>query len=100
MLRARQARDEGMRRVIGNAPPRWPQAAYAYIRALPAGSVVTGEIIRRRCLEAGIVPHHPNAWGAIINASIKRGILVKTGRYVQPIDVKSHARMIQVLRRA
>jgi hypothetical protein len=46
-----------------------------------------------------IRPHHQNCWGAVTNAAIKRGTIVKTGEMVPPTGIKSHGRPVNVLRR-
>ena len=95
----RQERDAGIKTVLENAGDEWRNRVYDYVVCLPYGKEVTGEDIRRACESRGITPHHPNAWGGTINGLIKRGILTKTGRWVQPKDKRSHARPTQMMRR-
>jgi hypothetical protein len=64
---------------------------------LKRGQLVTGEWLRLHCKRQ---PHHPNAWGAVVNTYVRLGVLEKTGDYVQPQDARSHGRAIQVYRRA
>lgn len=52
----------------------------------------TGEDLRVQCVEAGVEPHHHNAWGATINTLVRSGQLVPTGDYAAMRTSKSHAR--------
>lgn len=58
----------------------------------PVGEEVTGEDIRVKLSDAGTTPGHHNAWGAAINAAVRRGYLKPTGQYVGMVTPKSHAR--------
>ena len=60
------------------------------------GSRMTGEDIRAACTERNVLPHHPNAWGAAINALIRRGKLVFDNEYRQMKATSSHARRTPV----
>ena len=91
---ARAARDEGMDRVAGNAGD-FMSAGLSAILLLPSGEY-TGESIRAQLLKRSIVPHHQNAWGALIGLAVRRGVLVGTGRYVSARHVKNHAHHYQV----
>lgn len=84
------ARDAGVARVAGNAGDFMAKAS-AIVEALPSGEW-TGEQIRARVLAHCLEPHHPNGWGALILAAVKRGVLVHTGRSTAMAAVKSHAR--------
>src|SRR5262245_22076180 len=89
--RARAQRDQGMARVQ-------EEALANHLAALllqHVGAELTGEDI---CLLSGRTAHHPNAWGAAINALVRRGLLIKTGAMRQPSSVASHARAIHVYR--
>lgn len=59
---------------------------------------VTGEDITRAVQGMGRDAHHPNAWGAVINALIRRGRLEKTGEYRQMTKVSAHAHSTPVYR--
>lgn len=88
------ARDAGAAQVATNAGDFMAKAG-AILAALPSGEW-TGEQIRARVLAHCIEPHHPNGWGALILAAVKRGVLVHTGRSTAMAAVKSHARRTPV----
>lgn len=93
---AEQLKLEGMEAVYANSTEEWKAHVSKVIETIPHGELVTGEDIRLMCkLQA----HHPNAWGAMINAHVQRKLLVATGRYKKPLSPKSHARMIQIYKR-
>jgi hypothetical protein len=48
--------------------------------------------MRRVCEEAGVVPHHHNAWGGLTNQLVRAGILIDTGRLAKSTCVRSHGR--------
>lgn len=87
-------RDEGISRVSTNAGTFIEQGLVAL--AGLAGGDYTGERVRAALLEQGIIPHHSNAWGALIKAAIRRGLLHPTGRFVPMRSKKSHAHTTQV----
>jgi len=93
---ARVARDTGIARVTKDD---FRGRVYDYVLSLQRGTEMTGEDIRRACEARGIFAHHSNAWGGTINGLIRGGYLTKTGRWVQPKDIRSHARPTQALRR-
>ena len=84
------ARDTALDSVI-HANQDWKAKAIEHVKTM-TGREVTGEDIRIDCATAGITPSSPNAWGAIVNLLVRSGVLVKTGRYRQMKDPKSHAR--------
>ena len=96
--KAKAARDEGMERVQAhNMAFRDAIAAFIDTK-LPRGWTGIGEDIRR--LWTGIQPHHPNCWGAICNAALKRGTLEKIPNAMRrPEAVKSHSRPTHVFRK-
>lgn len=93
--KARAARDEGIDRVLKHARAKWREQYYDMVKAIPGGTVLSCEDIRRMAAPIIGEPHAYQAWGAIANGAIKRGLLAKTGRMVTPKDVPSHARAIQ-----
>jgi len=94
---AKAARDEGMERVL-REEDEFKDAAGKFIISLPGGWEGIFEDIRR--VYKGVKPHHPNAWGAVCNAAIKRGVLVKVGMIMRRTTaVKSHSRPTHLLRR-
>ncbi len=52
----------------------------------------SGEDIRLILTNKGIVPHHNNAWGALILAATRKGLLEHTGRLKKSRIVTSHAK--------
>lgn len=63
------------------------------------GAEFTGEQVREWLIRQGFEePTHPNAWGALINTAVRRGILVDTLRTVKMTAKKSHARRTPVWR--
>ena len=55
------------------------QEAVAGIECLPSG-LYTGEDIRLHLTRQCIIPHHHNAWGALISTALKRNLLRDTGK--------------------
>lgn len=51
------------------------------------------EDFRKHLLELVKPPHHPNVWGAMWMAAVKRGWVKRTGQYRQMKDPSSHARV-------
>ena len=92
-------RDRGIEQVKDNNVS-WIQACIDVIPNLPLGDDFTGEDIRFLLEAEGLIPTHPNAWGALTNTLARRKLIVRTGEYRQPTDKSSHARAIQVYRRA
>lgn len=86
------ARDCGIAVVGRNAGVAFMEAAKALILDRLAGQEVLAEEMRRLCEEAGIHPHHHNAWGSLTNQLVKAGILQDTGRIARSTRVTSHAR--------
>ena len=62
---------------------------------LPQGEY-TGEDLRVLISNKGILPHHPNAWGAVIMTLVRCGVLTKTGSYSKMKIKGSHARQTPV----
>lgn len=92
------ARDHGIAMVGRNAGAAFMEAAKALILDRLAGQEVLAEEMRRLCEEAGIHPHHHNAWGSLTNQLVKAGILQDTGRIAKSTRVTSHARRNTVWR--
>ena len=87
-------RDESISRVIDNAQP-WSDRAAAEIRKMTKWTGTAEDMRHALRLIVG-EPHHPNAWGGLIMGAVKRGDLIKTGRYRKMKDAKSHARSTPV----
>lgn len=90
-------RDEGISRVSTNAGT-FVERGLVAIAGLPGGDY-TGERVRAAMLEQGIMPHHSNAWGALVKAAIRQRLLHPTGRFVPMRSKKSHAHTTQVYRK-
>ena len=86
--KSEEARDEALRQVTRKP---FTDEVEPVVFGL-SGQELTGEDIRVVCEERGVVPHHSNAWGGVIGALQKRGLLVRTGEYRRMGDVRSHAR--------
>jgi hypothetical protein len=85
-------KDAGMDAVLTRQGPEFTSAVEAVIRSIdPATPPFRGEYIRRICSEQGVVPTHPNAWGAVISTMRKRGVLQPTGKYTQSVSTANHA---------
>jgi hypothetical protein len=91
------ARDAALDLVAENSG-RWIYEARAAVIALPTGWKGTGEDIRLKLSKWGLVPHSPNAWGALINSCIKSGLLEGID-YDKMKDPRSHSRETKVYRR-
>jgi hypothetical protein len=92
------ARDHGIALVGRNAGTAFMEAAKTVITERLAGQEVLAEEMRRACEEAGIHPHHHNAWGSLTNQLVKAGILQDTGRTAKSARITSHARRNTVWR--
>lgn len=95
-------RDEGARLALGNAGESWNDRAVeislAYFKTVGYNGCLFEEI---RTYAEGIgfpSPPSPNAWGAVCLTLSKRGMIVKTGEYLQSKATKSHSRAQPVWR--
>lgn len=100
LFAARNARDEGMERVLTKAGDDWSaQARKAFLRVIPNKWEGMGEDIRLAVIKEGVPePHSPNVWGPYINGLRKSGLIVPIG-YKQPRCEKSHASEKKLYRR-
>lgn len=95
---AKLDRDAALSRVAANAEPWTEQALKAISRShMPA--TFTGEDIRRLVTDAIGSPHHPNAFGALVNLAVRRGMIAKTGQWTAMTGPKSHARQTPLYRK-
>ncbi len=90
-------RDEGIKTVTEHNES-WMELCLKSIERVTWQSF-TGEDVRFHCSKMVGLPHHSNAWGALINSLVKRGIIEKTGEYRPMRDDNSHARSTPVYRR-
>jgi truncated hemoglobin YjbI len=90
-----EARDAALQQVAGNAGDFLAQAlaAVAELRG-----EYTGEGIRFALEARGLIPHHHNAWGALVMAAVRDGLLIPTDKYVPMTARGSHARRTRVYR--
>ncbi len=88
---SRQARDAALEQV-GNNSGGFMDRALGAIDLITEGQTLTGEEIRFRLMQEKIAPHHHNAWGALISAAVRRGLIRETGRWVAMRSTKSKAR--------
>lgn len=96
---ARALRDAGISQVSSNAGD-WMEQAFSALCTLPAGWTGLFEEAREYVLQRGITePHHPNAWGALSQKAIKRGLFAYTGRWLQSQSAASHAHHYREVRR-
>lgn len=86
------ARDHALATVERNAGAEFVEQAKAVIIERLSGTECLAEEMRRVCEEAGVMPHHHNAWGSLTNRLVKAGILIDTGRLGKSTSVRSHAR--------
>jgi hypothetical protein len=82
----RLEKEKGMARVL---KLDFKNAVLDYIETLPENWIGLAEDIR---LSSGLVPHHPNAWGAAIYSAMSKGLLEKTGHMKSTKDKPSHSR--------
>ena len=90
----RTHRDEALERVSRTA---FTAAVKDVVESM-SGQRVTGEDIRVECACRGVVPHHPNAWGAAINSMVRKNLLIFDNEYKQMKSASSHARKTPVYR--
>lgn len=93
-------KEEGITRVLDNASTRIPEWKEQVISCLSEMSgLITSEDLRSHASAMGIPePHHHNAWGAVMNAAAKRGLIESTGTYTKSTRGEAHARVLQVWR--
>jgi hypothetical protein len=70
-------KEQGLAQVDSNASDWWKQCADQGIRHLAS----TGQVFQcADLIDLGVPePHHPNAWGARMNAAAKAGLIVPAG---------------------
>lgn len=87
---AQLLKEDGMASALTNAGDSFAERACALIQAVHGGDVLLAEQWRQTCVEAGVVPHHPNAWGALTAVLRKRQIIKDTGRFQTAQSVRNH----------
>ncbi|MCA8950229.1 MAG: DUF4118 domain-containing protein [Planctomycetes bacterium] len=78
------------------AAPSWRAVVAGVVAECAAkGSPFTSADVKELASRRGAGPApHPNAWGAVITAAKKRGLIEKTGRYVKSAAAGRHAASI------
>jgi hypothetical protein len=103
----RQGARDGMRRAAAHADavlPHWSDRALAllaqFVRESRGREFITPDF-RRYAVDLGFdSPPEPRAWGAVVNAAARRGLIVKTGRMRPYGDRTSHTNPKQCWRAA
>ena len=90
------AKDTGMAQVLENTGPKFVDQAAALVHKVHAGQTILAEQWRQTCIEHGVTPHHPNAWGALTSSLSKRGIIRGTGRYTTATSKKNNGHKYQL----
>ena len=88
-------RDEGIKKVAGHNLS-WMEMCIVKAENSFWDHRFTGEDIRRVLSYQVGLPHHPNAWGALVNTLVRRKIIKPTGEYRAMKDDSSHARRTPV----
>ena len=95
-----RARDLGLAQVVDNSGD-FTERALAFLAGhtpAHAGETLTGEGLRHLLEGAGITPHDPHGWGALVMLAIKRELLLDTERREPMRDTDSHARKTPIYR--
>lgn len=94
--KAKADRDAALKRVTERGGD-WQSRAIAAMSLMLPGFEGTAEDIRIRMMMRGFeLPHHYNAWGAMIKAAEKQRVLMRTGQRRHMKGSKSHARKTDV----
>lgn len=96
MKTASAARDAGLAKTAKRNPDFMADGLEA-IRGLPPDEY-QGESIRVLLLAQKAVepPSSSNAWGALIRAAIREGVLKKTGRWAATREIKTHGHPTEI----
>ena len=98
LFEALERRDAALQQVSCNAE-HWTQYALSYLEAALSSlpdSPFTSEVIRRRIEDNVGSPHHPNAWGALINTAVQRGWIKGTGSTDHSRGERANGRRLQL----
>lgn len=102
LFESRKARDEGMEKTRSKNSVWLKLCLTTISSSLWHEWVGSGEDLRDWLLAPPRnmpSPTHPNAWGSLIREATTKGLIEKTGRYVQMRQKSSHARMTPEYRR-
>jgi hypothetical protein len=89
-------RNRALRQVSEHAGSEFTDAVTSVVATLRGEW--TGEQIRIHCEAVGVIPHHHNAWGAVVNALLRNKVLIDTGRVTRMRGPKSNARKTTIYR--
>ena len=92
-------KNKGLAKVTGNNETWLEQCVEHARKYVLTRDMFTGEDIRFHCEQTVGYPKHPNAWGALTNALIKRGIIQGTGFFKPMLDPRSHARITPIYKK-
>jgi hypothetical protein len=104
LAEARNLRDKGIASVMEASEDFKDYARVGlerWLRMLPVGHEFISEEFRSFYTEHGLgpAPKHFNAWGALWNWAVKRGIVEPVGRLEQTTRKSRHAQKMQVYRK-
>jgi len=95
LSQGRTQRDEGAEKALVNAGGSWhdraSSLALSFFRAAGSKGSLFEDARNYAMLFDLPPPPSPNAWGGVCLRLSKRGLIVKTGVYVNSKSVKSHA---------
>lgn len=100
LFEARAARDVGIAKTT-KKNSEWMQRALDMLPKLRGLGIAefTGEMARVKLRQIGLEdPTNAHAWGTMIRAAMKRGVVADTGKVVQMFGERSHARRTPVWR--
>lgn len=83
----------GIEATLAAEREQWKTDVRQVVMQMPHGQEFTVADLQKL---VGREPHHPNCWGAIINAMASGRLCVGTGRYVKQTRPSCHAAVIQV----
>lgn len=100
-----KARDKGKAAVMAVMDEQWRTVVMLccakFVASRAPGDTFTGEDLRRYCEPHVGVPHHPNAWSAVLGAMIRSWVkhrMVEAAGVTTAKDPKAHARLIRQYR--
>jgi len=78
----------------------WRESVLRLISNYSAGTVFTSDRLRATVARRNLGrPHHPNAWGNVVNQASLDGLIKKTGRYVPSVIASNHKAVVAEWRR-
>ena len=93
-----QRRDAGIEQVVGHNLTWFDMCIEEAESFVLCHKIFTGEDIRFHCREEVGEPRHPNAWGGLISALVKRKVIAPIGKHRAMRDPISHARQTPLYR--